>query len=572
MPVGRTHLDVAIGRCRAGFVSVAGISFVINLLILTTSIYMLQVYDRVLTGRSLATLGYLTLIALAALLAMALLEVLRSRILVRLGTWLDRVLSPMVFARGVENAVRGADYRGEAVRDLSTVCKFLAGGGMLALLDAPWMPIYLGFVLLLHPLLGLVAFIGATVLFGLALATNILTHASLSEANAVANYGLRGTEAAIRNAEVVDGMGMIGALARRWDRNNAAVLGFQTIASDRAGWVSAGAKFFRMALQIAILGVGAYLVLDNKLTAGSMVAASIIMGRALAPVEQAIGTWKYVIAAREAWRRLVILFKTPALHGSGMALPSPQGEIIVQNVTYCPPGAHAPVIRGITFGLMAGEALAVIGPSAAGKSTLARLLVGIYRPNSGSVRLDGAEVFSWNREGFGRHVGYLPQDVELFPGTVRENIARMDDEADPDAVVAAAELAGVHQMILRLPNGYDTELGEQGTNISGGQRQRIGLARAVYGRPPLLVLDEPNANLDAPGEQALNNTIKAMKNAGATVIVIAHRPSLMTHVDKVLVMNDGRIESFGERNTVLGQIQRNALQAAEKKQVQAINP
>lgn len=568
----RTHLSTAISRCRHGFFAVGGVSFAINLLVLTTSIYMLQVYDRVLSGRSLATLAYLTVIAVAALLAMGLLEVVRSRILVRLGTWLDRILSPLVFARGIENAVRGASYRAEAVRDLSTVCKFLAGGGMTALFDAPWMPIYLAFVFLLHPLLGLVAFVGAVLLFALALTTNLATHGVLKEANAAAGRGFRSTDSAVRNAEVIDGMGMIGALARRWDRSNAEVLDLQGLASDRAGWISAGAKSFRMILQVAILGVGAYLVLDNKLTAGAMVAASIIMGRALAPVEQAIGTWKHVVAAREAWKRLVGLFAAPLLHGTGMALPKPDGEIIVQSVTYTPPGARAPVIRGASFRVAAGEALAVIGPSAAGKSTLARLLVGIYRPESGAVRLDGAEVFTWNRDRFGRHVGYLPQDVELFPGTVRENIARMDDEADPDAVVAAAELAGVHEIILRLPKGYETELGEQGANLSGGQRQRIGLARALYGRPSLLVLDEPNASLDAAGEQALNQAIKAMKDAGTTVVVIAHRPSLMAQVDKVLVMNEGRIEMFGERNVVLGQIQRSALQATGNKQVQAINP
>jgi PrtD family type I secretion system ABC transporter len=572
MATTRTHLSTAISRCRHGFFAVAGVSFGINLLVLTTSVYMLQVYDRVLSGRSLATLAYLTVIAMAALLAMGLLEVVRSRILVRLGTWLDRILSPLAFARGIENAVRGVSYRGEAVRDLSTVCKFLAGSGIMALFDVPWTPIYLGFVFLLHPLLGLAAFIGAIALFALALTTNLATHGVLKQANAAASRGFRSAESAVRNAEAIDGMGMIGALARRWDRGNAEVLHLQGLASDRAGWVSAAAKFFRMALQIAILGVGAYLVIDNKLTAGAMVAASIIMGRALAPVEQAIGTWKHVVSAREAWSKLSALFQQPLLHDASIPLPKPDGEILVENIVYTPPEARHPVIRGGSFRLAAGEALAIVGPSAAGKSTLARLLVGIHRPQAGSVRLDGAEVFHWSRAQLGRHVGYLPQDVELFPGTVRENIARMDEDADPDAVLAAAELAGVHRMILQLPKGYDTEIGEQGANLSGGQRQRIGLARALYGSPSLLVLDEPNANLDAAGEQALNQAIKAMKDAGSTIVIIAHRPSLMASVDKVLVMNEGRIELFGERNAVLSKIQRSALQPSEKKQVRAINP
>ena len=572
MSATRTHLSTAISRCRSGFIAVLGISLVINLLVLTTSIYMLQVYDRVLTARSLSTLAYLTVIAVSALLAMALLEVVRSRILVRIGTWIDRILSPLVFARGIENAVRGSSYRGEAVRDLATVCKFLAGGGMTALFDAPWMPIYLAFVFLLHPLLGLVATIGAVVLFALALTTNLATQSVLKEANSVAGRGFRSIESAVRNAEVIDGMGMIGPLARRWDANNAEVLSLQGTASDRAGLVSSAAKFFRMLLQIAILGVGAYLVLDNKLTAGSMVAASIIMGRALAPVEQAIGTWKNVVAAREAWKRLVELFQQPLLHGRAIPLPKPKGEVSASNVRYTPRGAQNPVLRGINFQLPAGEALAVIGPSAAGKSTLARLLVGIHQPESGVVRLDGADVHAWSRAQFGQCVGYLPQDVELFPGTVRENIGRMDENADPAAVVAAAELAGVHQMILRLPKGYDTEIGEQGAILSGGQRQRIGLARALFGVPSLLVLDEPNASLDAPGEQALSDAIKAMKDKGTTVIVIAHRPSLMAQVDKVVVLNEGRVELFGERNFVLSQIQRNAVRSAENRQVRVVKP
>jgi ATP-binding cassette subfamily C protein/ATP-binding cassette subfamily C protein EexD len=377
---------------------------VINLLVLTTSIYMLQVYDRVLTGRSLYTLAFLTLIAFVALAAMGLLELVRSRILVRVGTWIDRTLSPLVFARGIENGVRGASYRTEAVRDLSTVCKFLASGGMTALFDAPWMPIYLGFVFLLHPLLGLVALTGAIVLFALALTNNLATQRPLKQANVAASHGFRGVEAAVRNAEVIDGMGMIGALARRWDRGNLEVLHLQGIASDRAGWVSAAAKSLRMMLQVAILGVGAYLVIDNKLTAGSMVAASIIMGRALAPVEQAIGIWKNVVGAREAWRRLNALFQQPLLHGTGMALPRPTGEIQVDDITYTPPGARAPVIRGATFRLGAGQALAVIGPSAAGKSTLARLPTSsaatsdIYRRTSSSSQAPCAKTSpAWTR-------------------------------------------------------------------------------------------------------------------------------------------------------------------------------
>jgi PrtD family type I secretion system ABC transporter len=567
----QTHLSTIKERCRHGVLAVVGMSFAINLLVLTTSIYMLQVYDRVLTGHSLSTLLYLTIITVAALLAMGALELLRSRTLMRVSSWIDRVLSPLVFARGLENAVRGVSYRTEAVRDLSTVCKFLSSGGINSLCDAPWMPIYLGFIFLLHPMLGLVACVGAVVLFALALANNVVTRDPLKRANAAANRGFRTAESAVRNAEVIDGMGMVGTLARRWDRGNAEVLELQTRASDRSGSITAGARTFRMILQVAILGVGAWLVLNNDLSAGAMIAASIIMGRALSPVEQAIGTWKTVVGAREAWNKLSALFEQPPLHGASMALPAPKGEISVENVSYTPPGAKHPVIRNVTFRIGAGEALALIGPSAAGKSTLARLLVGIHAPETGTVRLDGADVHSWNRERFGYYVGYLPQDVELFPGTVRENIARMSEEPNAEAVVTAATLAGVHEMILRLPKGYDTEIGEQGGILSGGQRQRIGLARALYGRPAVLVLDEPNASLDAAGEQALQEAIKAVKELGTTIVVIAHRPSMMMHVDKVVLLQEGRVELFGERQAVLAQMQqRTALQVAEKKQLPTV--
>ena len=564
----QTQLSTVKERCRNGVLAVVGMSFAINLLILTSSIYMLQVYDRVLTGHSLSTLLYLTIITVAALLAMGALELLRSRTLLRIGSWIDRVLSPLVFARGMENAVRGVPYRTEAVRDLSTVTRFLGGGGIQTLCDAPWMPIFLGFIFLLHPMLGLVACIGAVVLFALALANNLVTRDPLKRANAAANRGYRSAESAVRNAEVVDGMGMIGALTSRWDRGNAEVLELQERAGDRAGWIAATARTFRMILQVAILGVGAWLVLGNELTPGAMIAASIIMGRALSPVEQAIGTWKSVIGAREAWNKLTALFEQPPLHGAGMALPAPRGEISAENVSYTPPGAKHPVIRNVTFRIGAGEALALIGPSAAGKSTLARLLVGIHAPETGAVRLDGAEVHSWSRERFGYYVGYLPQDVELFPGTVRENIARMAEEPNAEAVVTAATLAGVHEMILRLPKGYDTEIGEQGAILSGGQRQRIGLARALYGGPAVLVLDEPNSSLDGAGEQALQEAIRAMKELGTTIVVIAHRPSMMMHVDKVALLQEGRIELFGERQEVLAHLQQR--NAAERKQLRTV--
>lgn len=423
-------------------------------------------------------------------------------------------------------------------------------------------------IFLLHPLLGSLALVGALFLFLLGLINNALTAGTLKRANAEAGRGYQSADAAFRNAEVVDGMGP--ALVRRWDLVNAGVLRLQEIASNRAGVITAMTKFVRMVLQVAVLGLGAYLVLGQELSPGSMIAASIIMSRALAPVEQAIATWKQTLGAREAWKRLQVLFALEPLHSAAMALPKPDGYLSVEGITYTPAGAAHPVLRNLSLSVPPGEALAIIGPSAAGKSTLARLIVGLAAPQQGSVRLDGAEVFSWNRDDFGRHVGYLPQDVELFPGTIRENIARME-QGDPAAVVAAARMAGIHEMILRLPNAYDTEIGEQGAKLSGGQRQRIGLARALYGRPALLVLDEPNSNLDSAGEEALNLAIAAMKDAGSTIVVIAHRPSLIAFVDKIAVLNEGQVHMFGPRDTVLAQLRRPIAQAAPRPPLEAAN-
>ena len=465
------------------------------------------------------------------------------------------MLSPALFGRAVENTLRGLPYRTEALRDLATIRTYLGGAGIMALFDAPWMPIYLAFVFLLHPLLGLLAVGGAAILTTLALANHSLTSENLKRANAASTKGYQSAEVAFRNAEVVDGMGMTPALTRRWDAVNTHVLGLQEKASDTAGLINACTKSLRMFLQIAVLGMGAWLVLRQELSPGAIVAASIIMSKALAPVEQAIASWKMTTGARDAWKRLSALFQLPPLHPPSMPLPRPQGSLLLENVIYAPPGARHPVLRGISLSLAPGEALGIIGPSAAGKSTLARLIVGLAQPQHGFIRLDGADVFAWDRDNFGFYVGYLPQDVELFRGTVRENIARMDD-SDPAHVIDAARMAGVHDMILQLPNGYDTEIGEQGAMLSGGQRQRIGLARAVYRRPALLVLDEPNSSLDAVGEQALSKAIVDMKTCGSTIVVIAHRPMLLAQLDQILVLQEGQVQLFGPREAVLAQLNR----------------
>lgn len=551
----RTHLDTILDRCRTGFLAAFVASFGVNLLVLTGSVYMLQVYDRVLTSRSTSTLIWLTLIAVVALLVMAALDVVRSRILVRIGSWIDRILSALVFARSVDARQRRADAGAESLRDVAVLRNFLGGGASVSLMDAPWTPVYLAFIYMLHPWLGHVALLGALVLFGLAFLSHAATKSLMHEAALRSAESYRAAGAAIRHADVVSGMGMVGVLARRWDAANAKVLHLQARASERNGLLASAAKFFRMALQIAVLGVGAALVIADQVGAGAMVAASIIMGRALAPVEQAIGVWKQVTGAREAWARLQRLFHETNSRDGAMSLPRPNGNLVVENVAYRPQGAREPTLAAVTFALEPGEALAVVGPSGAGKSTLARLVLGMAEPVAGCVRLDGADMSKAGQGGFGRYIGYLPQDVQLFPGTVRENIARMDAEADPAGVIEAARLAGVHEMILRLPQGYDTAIGESGAPLSGGQMQRVGLARAVYGRPALVVLDEPNASLDTEGESALHDAIARMKAAGTTIVVIAHRPSLMPHVDKILVLNGGRMQMFGDRQSVLAKIQ-----------------
>jgi len=546
-------LSALLSRCREGLVAVGLISTAVNLLMLTVPIYMLQVYDRVLPGSSVETLVYLTLMAAGALAAMAVLDVLRSRIMVRIGIWIDRMLSPALFERGIENTLRGVPYRTEALRDLATIRAYLGAVGLMALFDAPWLPIYLLLIFLLHPTLGLLATFGAAVLIALAVANHILTSGKVNQANMASAIGYQNAEMAFRNAEVIEAMGMTPALTRRWNEVNGDVLQLQETVGDTSGLINAWTKSLRLFLQVAVLGLGAWLVLKQELTAGGIIAASIIMSRALAPVEQAIGTWRITTNARDAWNRLSKLLQMAPLYPATMPLPRPKGHLIVTRVTYAP--SEHPVLRDISFSLDPGEALGIVGPSAAGKSTLARLIIGLAKPQYGSIRLDGADVFAWSRDNFGSYVGYLPQEVELLGGTIRDNIARMDG-GEPSDVIAAATGAGVHDMIMRLPRGYETQIGESGVLLSGGQRQRIGLARAIYRRPALVVLDEPNANLDGEGEQALTRTIADMKANGSIVVVITHRPMLIAQFDKVLALRKGQTEFFGPSKAITEHLNR----------------
>jgi PrtD family type I secretion system ABC transporter len=536
--------------CRKQFILVGVFSGVVNLLQLTTSIYMMQVFDRVLASRILDTLYYLSLIAIVATLVLALLEAVRGQVMQRLAAWVEQRVAPEGFVRALESALRGRPYRMEALRDLAVCRGFLGSAGALSLYDVPWVPIYLGFIFMLHPVMGFIALAGAVILFGLTLTSELSTSKLLREANTAAMNTQRRAESITRNAEVIDSMGMLPAVIGQWRESVAAMTVPQQRAADRIAMLVAATKFFRLAVQIAILGVGAYLVLQQELTSGASIAGSIIMGRALAPVEQLIGGWKQLVQARQSFRRLQAFLTQPRLRPTGMPLPEPTGLISVERVSYAFPGQGVALIKGVNFSLQPGESLAVIGPSAAGKTTLIRLLIGTLPPSAGTVRLDGADVYQWMREDFGRHVGYLPQDVELFDGTVFTNIARMA-EAEPAAVYQAAKLAGCHEMILRLPNGYDTQIGDGGQHLSGGQRQLVGLARAMFGRPKLIVLDEPNSNLDGDSEAALTTALERLKEQGTTVILVSHRPTLVQGVDKVLLLKDGALEMFGPRAEVL---------------------
>lgn len=557
MKPAETPLARALAACRGQLMAVAVFSGVVNVLQLTVSLYMMQVFDRVLSTRNLNTLLYLTLIAMVALGLLALLEGARSRIMQRIGTWMEEKVAPEGFTRAIESQLRGRPYRMEALRDLGVCRGFIGSPGALALYDVPWVPAYLFVIFLLHPMLGWISLLGAALLFSLTIFNEFATSRLLKEANTAAMASQRRAESVVRNAEVIDSMGMLPAVMARWRLGVAEMSVPMNRAMDRAAPLLAITKFFRLVVQVAILGIGAYLVLEQQLTAGASIAASIIMGRALAPVEQMIGGWKQLVQARQSWRRLQAFLVLPRLRPPGIPLPEPKGRLSVERVTFGFPGATVATIKGITFALEPGDSVAVIGPSAAGKTTLIRLLTGTLQPSAGSVRLDGADVYTWQREDFGRHVGYLPQDVELFDGTVLDNIARMA-QAPAEAVFDAARLAGCHEMILRLPKGYETEIGEGGQHLSGGQRQQIGLARAMFGNPKMIVLDEPNSNLDGDAESALLRALHDLKRHGTTVVLVSHRPVLVQGVEKVLLMRDGAVEMFGPRAEVLKKIMKPA--------------
>ena len=545
------QLTQAMRALRAGLGLVLGFSLAINLLMLATPLYMLQVYDRVLASRSTDTLLLLTLVVVAALLTLASLEAVRTFLMVKLGHWLDRRLSGNLLGASVVRALsRERDANVQGLRDLSTLRTFLTGPSVFPIMDAPWTPIFLAFIFILHPVLGWFATGGAIVLFLVAVTNEIWTRGLVIRSGAMSIRAMEKASSAARNADVVEAMGLMPDLVKRWHRINDEALGLQATASQRSGVLGAAAKFIRLFMQIAMLGGGAYFVLVGEMTAGGIIAASILIGRALAPIDQAITSWRSALAARSAYQRIADLLRATPTRGEGMQLPTPSGTIEVENLAIGFPGMRKPLLRSVSFSLAAGEMLGLIGPSGSGKTTLVRSLLGNLTPVSGHARLDGMDVCEWDPEDRGRHVGYLPQDVELFSTTIRENIARMGD-GDPDEVVAAAKWAGVHELVLRMPKGYDTPIGDYGMTLSGGERQRVALARALYGGPRFVVLDEPSASLDREGEAALLICLRRLKESRVTTIVIAHRPAILEYVDKVMVLQEGTVDAFGPREEVL---------------------
>ena len=551
-----SELAAALNSCRRAFFATALFSGMSNILMLTGALFMLEVYDRVLPSRSVPTLVALLILATGLYVAQGVIDAIRSRILVRVGQSLDETLSLRVYDAIVRLPLKigGKGDGTQPIRDLDAVRGFLSGAGPSALFDLPWMPIYLAICFLFHPYIGLTALAGAIILVVLTVATELKTRHPTRSATQYAMARNALLEASRRNAEAITAMGMAGRISRRWGDLNRNYIASSGHASDVVGGLGAMSKVLRLLLQSSILAVGAWLVIHQESTAGIIIAGSILGGRALAPVDLAIANWRGFVGARQSWHRLSRLLGHLPPRTDPMPLQPPVKMLVVQNAAVSPPGEHKVVCQDVNFTLTAGKALGVIGPTASGKSSLARMLVGVWTPVRGSVRLDGAALDQWSPEALGRHIGYLPQDVELFPGNVAQNIARFEDPPHPQAVLAAAQAAGVHDLIVNLPEGYETNVGDHGGALSAGQAQRIALARALYRDPFLIVLDEPNSNLDAEGDEALTRAILGVRARGAIVIVVAHRPSAIAGVDYILVMSKGRQQQFGPKDEILNRI------------------
>jgi PrtD family type I secretion system ABC transporter len=537
------------------FVAAAVFSFFMNMLLLTPSLYMLQVYDRVLGSRSEETLWFITILLVTALLVMGTMELVRSRLLVRANNAIDAALAPYLLRKMTEGATspEGNPYS-HGLKDLNAVKTFLTGPGILAMFDAPWMPVAMVILWLMHPYLFIVALVGAVLMVSLTVVNEYLTKKPLEEANGAGRVAGRHVEVALKNAEVVNAMGMLKGVSARWAGLNDQTMALQSTASNRAGMISGATKFVRQTIQSIGLGVGAYIVMhDPTFTSGMMIAGTIVLGKALGPIELLIAGWKGFQEARISYRRLDAFMKEQHLELEPMELPPPTGQISLEKVAFGIRSTNKIILKDINFALAAGESLGIVGPSAAGKSTLARLMVGVWKPLQGTLRLDGADMASWPSDRLGSYIGYLPQDIELFAGSVADNIARLE-EPDSEKVIKAATLAGLHEIILQMPKGYDTYIGENGAVLSGGQRQRIGLARALYGDPKLVILDEPNASLDSAGEDALLQAMAQLKQMGTTLVMITHKISLLSNVEKLLVLQDGAVTAFGPQPTIMQQL------------------
>ncbi|KPF41417.1 type I secretion system permease/ATPase [Rhizobium sp. AAP43] len=552
--LGRRPLVAAsLNRVRSALLPIAAISAATNLLMLTGPLFMMQVYDRVLASRSVPTLVALSVLAVCLYVFLGILELLRSRILTRVGQRIEEDLGDATFRAVMVLPLRMSrkEAVSQPIRDLEQIRQFMGGPGPVAICDMPWLPLYVGILFLFHPLLGWLAIAGAVILMALTITSEFLLRDPMRRIAQFSAARAEFLEAGRRNAEALQAMGMRGAYTARWRGANAEYLAEQQRTGDATSSFSTTSKIFRLALQSAVLALGAWLAINGMASPGAMIAASILTARALAPIEQAIGQWRGFVNARQARDRLYKLLEQFREDVPRMSLPKPGASLTVAGLTVVAPGSNTPVIRDISFSVNGGQGVGIIGPSGSGKSSLARALVGIWPPARGSVRLDGAELDQWDPEALGSSIGYLPQGVELFDGTIAENICRFSTDATPDHIIEAAKLAGVHALILSMPDGYDTRIGASGAILSAGQRQRVGLARALFGKPFLIVLDEPNASLDAAGETALANAMLALRKQGSIVIVIAHRPSALAAVDQVLVVAQGAMVTFGPRDEVL---------------------
>jgi PrtD family type I secretion system ABC transporter len=554
----RSELASALASCRSAFVGIAVFSGLINVLALTGSLFMLEVYDRVLPSRSVPTLVGLAIITALLFLFQGLMEITRGRMLVRIGNQLDWRLSDRVYDLVIRLPLRarGSGDGLQPVRDLDTIRSVLSGSGPAALFDLPWLPFYLAICFAFHSLIGLTALGGALVLVMLTVLTDRLSRQSVQKASSYAAARNRLADSSRRNAEVLVSMGMSARLLARWRKLGVAYRGQQQIANDVSGGFGVTGRILRMMLQSAVLAVGAYLVIHQEASGGIIIASSILTGRALAPVDLAIGNWKNFISARQSWQRLEKLLALLPAPAAQLLLPAPVHSLSVEKLSVPAPASEKILVADVSFHLKAGSALGVIGASASGKSSLVRALVGAWRPLRGAVRLDGATIEQWSPDALGEHIGYLPQDVELFEGSIAENIARFAPDPPTESVLAAANAAGVHQLIVNLPEGYNTQIGEQGALLSAGQKQRVALARALYGNPFLVVLDEPNSNLDAEGEDALTKAIFGVRAREGIVVVVAHRSSALVAVDYMMTMAQGRQQAFGPKEEVLARLAR----------------